>query len=71
MRGTLLELATTTILIAVVFVLGWIIAASYAPAAVSWASQETEVIVILSLLTLSLTLVSVVALWQTRRQDLP
>ena len=71
MRGTLLELATTTILIAVVFVLGWIIAASYAPAAVSWASEEMEVVLILGLLTLALTLVTVVALWHTRRQDLP
>ena len=71
MRGTLLDLATTTILIAVVLALGWIIAASYAPAAVSWASQETEVILILGLLTLALTLVSVVALRHTRRQDLP
>jgi hypothetical protein len=71
MNGKLLELLTTTVLIAVAFALSWIIAASYVPALVSWASQETQVIVILALLVLALALVSVVALRHTGQGDLP
>ena len=71
MSGNLLELMTTTVLTAVALALGWIIAASYAPTHVSWASQETEIIAVLGLLTLALILVAVVALLHTRRGDLP
>jgi len=71
MSGNLLELVTTTALIAVALSLVWLVAASYAPAIASWGTQETQVTLILALLTLALALVSVVALWHTRQSDLP
>ena len=71
MNWKLLEPVTMLVLVAVAGALGWIIAASYAPEAVRWASQEIEVMVILVLFTVALILVSVVALRHTRSRDLP
>jgi hypothetical protein len=71
MNVKLLEPVTTLVLIAVAGALGWIIAASYAPEAVRWATEEVEVIVILVLLAAALLLVSVVALGHTGSRDLP
>jgi hypothetical protein len=71
MNVKLLEPVTMLVLIAVAGALGWIIAASYAPEAVRWATQEIEVIVILVLLSAALILVSVVALGHTRSRELP
>jgi hypothetical protein len=71
MNVKLLEPVTTLVLIAVAGALGWIIAASYAPEAVRWGSDEMQVIVILALLTAALLLVSAVALGHTRARDLP
>jgi predicted membrane channel-forming protein YqfA (hemolysin III family) len=66
-----LDAITMVVLLAVAAVLGWMIAASFAPEAVRWASTQTEVIVILILLTAALLLVSAVALWHARPRDLP
>jgi hypothetical protein len=67
----LLEPVTTLALIAVSAALGWIIAATIAPAAVRWTSEETEVVVILVLLTAAICLVSALALGNSRSRDLP
>jgi hypothetical protein len=66
-----IEALTTLVLLAVVATMGWMIAASFAPEAVRWATTQIEVIVILVLLAAALLLVSVVALLHTRPRDLP
>ena len=71
MRMKLLDAITMLVLLAVGATLVWMVAASFAPEAVCWASTETEVVVILVLLTAALLLVSVVALWHARSRDLP
>jgi hypothetical protein len=71
MNSRLLEIVTTLVLATVVLSLGWMIAASYAPRAVEWASQETEVMTVVCLLALALILVSATALWHTRPGGLP
>src|SRR5262249_55358723 len=67
----LLESVTMLVLLAVVLVLGWMIAASYAPEALRLASANVEIIVIVGVLAAALLLVSVVALLHTRPRDLP
>jgi hypothetical protein len=63
----LLERVTAAVLVLVLLVLGWMIAAANWPERFSWASTEVEVIAVLGLLSAALALVSVVALLHTRR----
>jgi len=67
----LIEAFTTLSLLAVVATMGWIVAASFAPETVRWATTQIEVILTLVLLAAALLLVSVVALLHTRPRDLP
>jgi hypothetical protein len=71
MSRSTLESVTTLMLLAVGGALGWMMAASYAPEVVRWASAEAEVILIILVLAAALLLVSVVALLHTRSRDLP
>jgi hypothetical protein len=71
MMVKLLEALTTLALIGVALALGWMVAAAYAPEAITWASVDMEAAIILALLTAALLLVSVVALLHTRGRDLP
>jgi hypothetical protein len=62
----LLERLTTLMLLLVVILLGWILAAAYLPEVVRVAPPEVEVILVLGVLLAALLLVSVVALLHTR-----
>jgi hypothetical protein len=64
-----LDILTMLVLMGVGLALLWIVAAAYAPAAVTWASTEVEAAAIIVLLAAALVLVSVVALLHTRRGD--
>lgn len=61
-----LERFTAGVLWLVLAALGWMVLAGYVPAWARLESPETEVILMLCLLTGALLLVSVVALWHTR-----
>ncbi|HLJ11892.1 MAG TPA: hypothetical protein VKU82_11920 [Planctomycetaceae bacterium] len=63
----LLEAAASTVLLAVLVSLGWMIIASYRPEWGRLASLETEVAAIVGLMLLALVLVSAVALLHTRK----
>ncbi len=65
-RYPLLERTTATVLVLVVLSLVWIVGAAYLPGIVRLASLEMEVAVVLTLLSLALLLVSIVALLHTR-----
>jgi hypothetical protein len=62
----LLELVASGVLLLVILSLGWIMLAAYRPDWLRLPSLELEVILVLSLFTVALVLVSVVALRQTR-----
>jgi len=61
-----LERLTAAVLLLVVLALGWIVLAAYQPTWARLATVELEVVLVLSLLTVGLGLVSVVALLHTR-----
>lgn len=62
----LLERITAVVLVLVMLVLGWIVAAAYSPNWGRWIGLEVQVGFALVLLTAALLLVSVVALRHTR-----
>jgi hypothetical protein len=61
-----LERVTAVVLLLVVAALCWMLLAAYQPDWTEWATQETQVIAILVLLSAALVLVSVVSLLHTR-----
>jgi hypothetical protein len=66
---TLLERVTAAVLVLVLAALAWMIAVVYLPAWGGWASVETQVLIVLALLSVALVLVSVVALLHTRSSN--
>lgn len=63
----ILERITAAVLLLVLGALGWMVLASYWPSAAEWGTMQLQVVTVISLLTLALVLVSVVALLHTRR----
>ena len=63
---TLLERITAVLLIAVMIAIGWIVLIAYQPSIFRLASDEAEVLIIVSLLVVTLGMVSLVALLHTR-----
>lgn len=64
----LIEGVASGALLLVLSALGWMIVAAYVPEWGRFASLEFEVVLIIGLLLAALLLVSVVALWHTRRR---
>jgi hypothetical protein len=62
----ILERLTALALWAVVALLGWVVLAAYLPGIARMAPEEVEVVVVLALLSVSLGLVSLLALLHSR-----
>jgi hypothetical protein len=58
---------TGFVLFLVIVALGWVLLAAYAPGLARLPNESHEVLTVLGLLTAALVMVSVVALWHTRR----
>lgn len=64
--ATALEFIAASVLWLVIAALGWIVLVSWKPGWLRLPSVETEVVIVIGLLSAALVLVSVVALRQTR-----